>query len=556
MHTKTILPTLLLLSLSLSAQAQAWKWAQSLGAPNSNTTLVSIRPYTGNTALVIGNFAATTLVLGSKTLQNAGQDDAYVAIVDASGQYTWAASFGGANRDYVSDVAASTNGGFAVAGNFNSISMTIGNSTLFNSGETDGFVVKYNPDKSLAWVKKIGTAEIDELSGLVVDAEGNTYVSGQMRDKFTQTTVNTFIRKLDPSGNQLWEQKGFPQGSGILLTTALALGEDQSVYLGGTLNGKATFGTLQFANDTTITAFILRYNPSGLILDHYQNSTLEKFNDLQVRDNQVYACGQKQNWGIGWGWPLADSKTYVFKFDADLNLLWSQTAGGESPAQSLDIAQSLSVDELGNVYVTGYFFSDTLHFAGQALPNLFHINYYYPQIFVFKYSSAGNELWAKSMGGILAEEGTSILAWGDDQFYLGGNFESNPVVIGALTLNNTSTLDSMYVHLKPSRYVRKTMGFLGVFDKFASGTNPEPALLEAAISPNPASDQIILQLKSAFNSPLLFQLYASDGQLLRQSIHKEPTTEIRESAAGLTPGIYWVVLHSEEGVFTGKLLLK
>lgn len=543
-----------LLLLPLSAHAQAWKWAQSLGAANSNTTVSAIRPYTGTGALVSGSYASATLTLGSHTLNNAGQDDGYVAIAGADGQYAWAARFGGTGRDVVVAAAAAPDGGFVAAGNFNSLSMTIGGATLLNSGETDVFVVKYHPDKTLAWVQKIGSADIDQVSGLAVDAGGNTCVSGQVLDKFTQSTRHTFVRKLDASGNFLWEQKGVTQGNS-LQTTALAIDAGQNVYLGGgLLYGSATFGGVTLKSDTSYAAFLVKYSPSGALLDTWLNPALDKINSLQVRENHVYACAEKINGGIGWGWPLLDSKIHVLKLDTDLDAVWHETAGGEEPFQSLDIARSLDVDESGNVYITGYFFSDTLHFAGQALPNPYNVNYYYPQIFVLKYAPSGDALWAKSMGGIHADEGTGILAFGDDKFYLAGNFESDPVDFGAHRLRNTGTLDSMYVHLRPARYVRKTMGFLALFDKDASGTNPEPAFREVTLFPNPASDYITVGLKFPTDSPLVFQLIAPDGRVLRQSAYPDGTAGIREELTGLAPGMYMVTLRTDKGVFSGKVL--
>jgi len=273
-----------------------------------------------------------------------------------------------------------------------------------------------------------------------------------------------------------------------------------------------------------------------------------------VRGNMVYGCGEKSGYCFGWGWPLSDSKTHVLKLDANLNAVWHKTAGGEAACQSLDIAQNLSVDEVGNVYVTGYFFSSTLSFAGQALPNSFNIEYYYPQIFVFKYAPDGDELWGKSLGGIHSDEATSILATGDDTFYLGGNFESNPATFGAHNLTNTSTLDSIYVHLRPGRYGRKTMGFLAVFDKEASDTNPEPVVQDVVLFPNPTSGHLTVRLKSAPTSPFVFQLTATDGRLLRQTTYMEGTTELQEDLTALPPGVYFVTLSMKEGVFISKLL--
>lgn len=557
MKKRTFFLPLTLLMLQATGNAQVWKWAKSLGAADNITTVKNIRAYTGTNVLVSGTFAAPTLSLGSQTLQNAGQDDGYVAIADAAGQYAWATKFGGSGRDFVVDAAAAPTGDFVVAGNFSSLSMSIGSVSLLNSGETDAFVAKFKADKTLAWAKKIGAADIDEVNSLAVDADGNTYVSGHVLDKFDQTTLYIFVRKLDSAGDLVWEKKGTVQGGGYLQSTALAIDDNRDIYLGGAVYGTATFGGVNLtSSDTAYAAFIVKYNPAGSVLDTYVNTALDNFNGLQVRGNHVYACAEKRNWGIGWGWPLSDSKIHVLKLDSNLDLSWHQSAGGENFWQSLDIAKNLSVDEVGNVYVTGYFFSDTIQFAGQPLTNVLNIPYYYPQIFVLKYAPSGNEIWAKSMGGLHTDEATSIHVIGEDQFFLGGNFESSPATFGAHNLHNEGSLDSIYVHLMPARYGRKTMGFLALFDKDASGTKPEPVLQQVSIFPNPADQQITLRLKEPVNPPLTLQLLASDGRLLRQTTYDALPAELREDLTGLPPGLYFVSLRTEEGVFVGKLVKK
>ncbi len=548
-----ILPIVLLLS-PIATQAQAWKWAKSLGTPNNATAVKTLRPYTGTSVLACGSFAAPTLTFSSQTLNNAGQDDGFVAIADEAGQYDWAAQFGGAGRDFVVDAVGANNGDFVVTGNFNSISMSIGGTNLFNSGETDAFVVKYNQDKTLAWANKIGTADIDEVNAVALDADGNAYVSGQVINKFNLQALHVFLRKYDAAGSLVWEKKGTLQGGGILQATALTLDDNQHIYLAGSLSGMVAFDGTNLMSDLDFSAFIVKYNASGSLLDSSIENELDKYNGLQTHENYIYACAEKMNYSIGWGWPLADSKIHVLKLDADLNTVWEKSAGGEETAQSLDIAKSISVDDIGNAYVTGYFFSDTLHFAGQALPNLFNVNYYYPHIFVFKYAPSGDELWGKSLGGIHSDEGAGIHAFGDDQFYLGGNFESNPVSFSAYEIHNTGTLDSMYVHLRPGRYVRSTMGFLAVFDKNLISVHPEPAFQQVSLFPNPAADHIMLRLQSPTQSPITLQISTLDGRLLRQSKHSGQALEIREDLSGLAPGLYFLTLRTERGVFSGKFV--
>ncbi|MCA0238270.1 MAG: T9SS type A sorting domain-containing protein [Bacteroidetes bacterium] len=553
MKMNTLVFRIALLALPLTSTAQAWKWAESLGTPNNATVIKNIRPYTGAQALVFGSFAAPSLTLGSHMVGNAGQDDGFIAIADDTGQYTWAAAFGGAGLDYAVDAAAGAGGELVVAGTFTSIALTIGSTTLPNNGETDAFLAKYNADHSLAWAHNIGTANIDEVSAVVMDAAGNAYVSGQEIDKFTLTTKHVFLRKYNASGTLVWEKKGTQQG-GILQSTALCIDADQAVYLGGSLYGTVTFDNINLTSEWSYAAFIVKYNAAGAILDTLTNTNIDRFNSMQAHGDHIYACAERVNWAIGWGWPLSDSKIQVFQFNTDLQQIWEKSAGGESPSQSLDIARSMSVDNEGNAYVTGYFFSDTLHFAGQALPNLFNIHYYYPQIFVLKYAADGTELWGKSYGGIHTDVGMGIYAFGEDQFFLGGHFDSDPLAFGDYELHNTGTLDSMYVHLRPSRFLRKTMGFLSVFDKNVSSTLPEPSLQEVAVFPNPASTQITIRLKSPANSSVQLQIRTSDGRVVRQHEYGSTSLEMREDVSCLMPGIYFVTLQTAGGAASGKFV--
>ncbi len=542
-----------LLLLPLCAPAQAWKWAKSLGSPDHSTRLTSTRSYDGGSVLVSGSFAAPTLNLDNQTLHNAGQDDGFVAIANENGSFSWAASMGGTGRDFAVAAAAASNGSFYVAGNFNSLSMTIGGTTLVNTGESDGFLVKFNQDKSIAWAKKIGSIEIDEITNLAVDGQGNVLLTGHVLDRFTQTTIHSFVQKLADNGNLIWEKKGSLTG-GLLRTEALTLDEDQNIYIGGMLYGAAVFdGNIQLLSDTGFAALIIKLSPAGVFLDNLLDSQLDKINALQAKGGHLFACAEKTNYYIGWGWPLSDSKTHVVKYSSNLDQLWHKTAGGLDTAQSLDIAKNLSVDDEGNVYAAGTFFSDTLTFAGQELVNTFTDNYFYPQIFVFKYSPSGEELWAKSLGGLHTDEATSILAVAEDKFYLGGVFESNPATFGNHSLHNSGTLDSFYVHLKPLRFGREPMGFLAFFDQDASSTRPDVSVPGILVYPNPTAGYFVVALKG-LKGPFTIGISNAQGKLIRQSNHEGQSTEIMENIKDLKPGIYFITIQTEGHVMVKKLL--
>ena len=534
------------------SQAQVWKWANSLGSENTSTNIKTIKPYTGSNLLLCGSFAAPSLVLGSQTVSNGGQDDGFLALTDADGQYSWATSFGGANNETIVDVASHSDGEFVAIGNFNSIFLTIGDTTIANSGESDAFIVKFNADKSIAWTKKIGSTEIEEMKSVRIDESGNIYVSGQVINKFTLSTIHVFVRKYSSNGSLLWQQIGPSEGSYPQIS-GLALDENANVYLCGGINGTITFENTVLTSTWANAGFIVKFSSAGALLDTAMNFNYDKYNGIEIHQNSLYTCAEKINWGMGWGWPLSDAKILIQKLDSELNSIWSREAGGAEPVQSLDIARSISVDNTGNAYLTGTYFSDTLEFAGQTMLNPFNEDYYYPQIFVLKYSSSGEEVWGKSLGGIHSEEGAAVYAFGDDQFYLAGNFESSPFAIGDFNLNNTSTLDSIYVHLRPARYGRKPMAFVSLYDIENSIQNSNNNSPQFNLWPNPANDLLWINCTSA-SSNTSVQITNADGRLVQQSNFKNASKEMLLDVSKISSGIYFITVLSEAGSTTEKFV--
>jgi hypothetical protein len=534
------------------SQAQVWKWANSLGSANTSTTVKTIKPYTNSTILLCGSFAAPSLDFGSQSVGNNGQDDAYLAIADAEGEYTWATSFGGANNESITDLASHSNGEFVAIGNFSSIFLAIGDTTLSNSGESDGFIVKFNADKSIAWTKKIGSTEIEEMKSVRIDESGNVYVSGQVINKFTLTTIHVFVRKYSANGSLLWEQIGPSEGSYPQIS-GLALDANSNVYLCGGIMGTITFENTVLTSSWPSAGFIVKFSSTGALIDTTMNFNYDKYNGIEIHQNAIYTCAERINWGMGWGWPLSDAKILTQKLDTELNSIWNREAGGLEPIQSLDIARSISVDNEGNAYLTGSYFSDTLEFAGQTMLNPFNINYYYPQIFVLKYSASGEEIWGKSIGGIHSDEAAAIYAFGNDQFYIAGNFESNPTTIGTFNLNNTSTLDSIYVHLQPARFGRKPMAFLALFDIETSVQNSNNNSRKFNLWPNPTNDLLWINCSSAPSNTSI-QITSSDGRLVQQSNFTHASKKMLLDVSEISSGIYFITVTNETGSSTEKFV--
>lgn len=532
---------------------QAQNWANRLGTTNYATTVDKILPLGSQQMLVIGTFAAPTLALGNTTISSKGQEDAYISIANLDGTYSWALPIGGTGKDLGIDGASNPQGNFSVVGNFNSSSIKIGSLTLNNNGESDIFITHFDANRNLVWAKSIGSSDVEEASSVAVDKDGNTYVTGKVLDKLTLLLIRIFIRKFDSNGNLLWEKNGTNQG-GYLSGTALTIDDQQNIYFAGSVTGTAKIDQTTITSDHDYSAFLIKYQSDGKELVTKTMDELEKFNALQIKNQRLYAIAQQYNWALGWGWPLADSKIHTLCFTNDLNIVWHKNAGGLHPSQSLDIAKAVSVDDNENVYVAGYFFSDTLHFAGQAHANRFHIHYYYPQIFVLKYNSTGEEKWINTYGDLLSDEATGIIAIKNDQLILAGNFESETLQLGQKTLNNTNDIDSMYVHLRPKRFFRKSMSYLAHFTNF---TNSAPLLKEQpsiTIWPNPTDQVLNIQFHQPCDLPIQLHFSSIDGKVLRSVVYNTSETTLQEDISHYPPGIYLLQVNTGNSTFTKTIV--
>ncbi|MBK9249231.1 MAG: hypothetical protein IPM69_14235 [Ignavibacteria bacterium] len=119
------------------------EWATSAdGVSNDVVTSVVATPDGG--CILVGSFVGQDYVMGDNVLHSNGGEDAFVAIIDTSGNIMKAQSFGGVGRDYASSVGQDAQGNVYVCGNYESTEIKFQQSKLTNSGANDFFVVKLN----------------------------------------------------------------------------------------------------------------------------------------------------------------------------------------------------------------------------------------------------------------------------------------------------------------------------------------------------------------------------------------------------------------------------
>src|ERR1022692_4879088 len=120
---------------------------------------------------------------------------------------------------------------------------------------------------------------------------------------------------------------------------------------------------------------------------------------------------------------------FIAKYNANGNVVWAKRAGGSGDEGGYGIA----VDGSGNSYVTGYFNSSSITFDTITLTGAGGND-----MFIAKYDSSGNVMWAKSAGGSNNDIGNGIAVNSSGISYITGNFTSSSITFGSTTLTNAS----------------------------------------------------------------------------------------------------------------------
>jgi len=130
------------------------------------------------------------IVAGSTISFGAGDYDIFLIKTDASGNLQWAKTFGGGNYDDASSFQQTSDGGYILAGW----------TTSFGAGLSDVFLVKTNVNGNLQWAKTYGGTDEDGAYSVRQTSDGGYIVAGSTIS-FGASSDDIFLVKTDANGN-------------------------------------------------------------------------------------------------------------------------------------------------------------------------------------------------------------------------------------------------------------------------------------------------------------------------------------------------------------------
>ena len=286
-------------------------WANSIGGFASFLGK-SISTDTIGNIFITGYFVTSISVIGTTTLTNSSgtnSADMFIVKFSPSGSVIWAHSGGGTSGDLGTSVCNDQSGNVYVSGAFNSITMTLGTTTLVNSNGTvnsgDVFIAKYSPSGALLWAQSAGGNYYDEAMGVALDQNGNILVTGYffgpsfsigtvtLTNVTNTTTSNFFVAKYSSTGSFLWAHAA--DGSAYCIGTGVSTDANGNVCIIGEFNSPTlVMGTATLMNSGSQDVFIAKYSANGTFLwvDALGGNAIEYGKGISCNtNNRLYITG-------------------------------------------------------------------------------------------------------------------------------------------------------------------------------------------------------------------------------------------------------------------------
>ncbi len=162
--------------------AQTFQWVRTGGSASSSADyFLNMDIDASSNIYFCGSYFGLPMTIGTASLPNSGQGDAFIAKYNSSGTFQWANKIGSPLAEMANAVAVDGNNNVYLTGYFSGTVIPVGSYSLTNStaGATqDIFVVKYNPSGTPQWVSSAACIGYESANGITADAIGNVYVTG------------------------------------------------------------------------------------------------------------------------------------------------------------------------------------------------------------------------------------------------------------------------------------------------------------------------------------------------------------------------------------------
>ena len=320
---------------------------------------------------------------GTSYLYSRGNADVFIVKLDASGNLVWAKSVGGEATDVGLGIDLDANNSVYVTGYFNETAYfdtdtTAPGEPLITAGQSDAFVLKLNSSGSDIYNVQFGGTGQDWGYSIAIDDNNNAYTTGYFEgtadfdpDTASAATFNltstggkdSYVCKILANSTLDWAVQFGSTGDerGI----SIDLDGDNNVYTAGFFSSTADFdpsgSTANITSNGNFDMYISKLSSTGTYLwAHGFGSTeadIAMSMDIDVT-GYLYFTGYYRGTvdfdpsaGTTELTSAGDQDVFISKYSPDGNFEFARGMGGAGR----DIARDITVDDNGQIYLTGFF---------------------------------------------------------------------------------------------------------------------------------------------------------------------------------------------------------
>ena len=374
-----------------------YNFSTSIGRTD-NDNLRELLYTSDNKLLLIGSGRGTGDGFGTTN----GLVDFWIVKTELDGNIIWEKSYGGSLFDKCFDGIETSDGGFILVGQTQSIDGDVnGNNGGAYTG--DGWIVKIDANGNLMWSRNYGTADEDKLESIIKTSDGNYVVSGEIggTDPNLYDSIDDadfWLIKIDDQGNEIWSKNYPDEGDDDFAKVVEANGQ---LYLVGITQSTDYSNNHSFRDIAIIS---LTANGDFLWKKLFGGNSHDETPDVvAVADGLVIAADTRST--VGGDIPSIHSQNsaWVFKINFDGNFIWNKLFGINEIAGARDIISTSD----GGFLITGY---------AQNYP---YINRYSYDLLTLKIDALGNFEWANSFGGNGFEYGFAAVELPNGDYVIG-----------------------------------------------------------------------------------------------------------------------------------------
>ncbi len=413
---------------------------------SGNDEILYVKATNDGGYVALGHFEnSEELKIEENTTLNAKNDgNTFILKYDKNDNLEWVRSFGGEAINEVNAIVQTEDGGYIAVGYYEDETLQLGNDVYNNKGLSDMLIVKYSSEGNIEWSRVYGGNGYEELSFISTTTDGGFVVGGYFTSKTLNLDDDIVLTNVDTGYAEGLVIK-FDSTGKIEWANSIDGNDEQDVY-----------SLVELENGNIVAVGYTKAKVTISVDEHevHKEETEESeprygeagfIVELDSKGNYVWSKYEDINGYVTSVAPAPDGGFAVGMNAGDGNIIAKFTADNtESWRETLGDKYS-EIEEVSVTRDGGFLVSGPYEYENESLDYFPYDDY---DGLIAKLKSTGEVEWVEFIGGDDEDDwvnsATELL---DGSVVIGGYYFSKSITVDDVTLTNEGDLDGFLLHI-------------------------------------------------------------------------------------------------------------